>query len=454
MFGAKGDGVTNDTNAFVALGAAVTAAGGGVIDFTPGATYIVGKQTAMLGRVSPRGDLGPLYLSFKPSRILFFIGLTQGLTIRGNGAKMKAAGGLKYGTFNPITGKIIIHPLPYTGDDIAVPYEAMIACKGCSGPIDISNIELDGNFDDQIWGGPRGDVGWQLPCMGLFLSYNTGTIRIDGVDSHHHCQDALQASSVAGGRGGNISNSRFNYSGRNNLSLVGGAGWTFDTCDFNFAARHPTRFSAPAAGADLEAELSTINRAKFINCRFMHNRYSGMASDSGDINGASFDGCTFWSSAGTGVSIYLSKPNFKFTSCTFGGPFTIVGSFSPPEFPIFDRCIFIDDTARSLDGTVGTEQSHADTVGGGTFRDCVIRLNNTPTFGTASSWVYDHCYVNIQYDAPSNLSGIFKNGCQIIGPNLVNYGSFSDNTSTVNGVAVRRTIAPNLTTVTNYDAPG
>ena len=44
MFGAKGDGVTNDSAALAQLGQAVTANGGGVVEFAAGRTYLVGSQ--------------------------------------------------------------------------------------------------------------------------------------------------------------------------------------------------------------------------------------------------------------------------------------------------------------------------------------------------------------------------------------------------------------------------
>src|SRR6476661_534973 len=69
-FGARGDGVTNDTAAFAALGAHVNRIGGGTVALRREATYVVGRQ-------APRG---PYRLS--PDPIIELKGLSQPFEIQ------------------------------------------------------------------------------------------------------------------------------------------------------------------------------------------------------------------------------------------------------------------------------------------------------------------------------------------------------------------------------------
>ncbi len=103
-FGAVGDGITNDTKAFQKASAYLQANGGTLI-IDPG-TYIVGKQ-----KLSGSYDAGSAYFA---EPILEFNNATRPIMITGYKAILKAANGLKYGFFNPITG------LPDSEQDFAL----------------------------------------------------------------------------------------------------------------------------------------------------------------------------------------------------------------------------------------------------------------------------------------------------------------------------------------------
>jgi hypothetical protein len=99
-----------------------------------------------------------------------FVGLAWPLTIRGNGAVLRCARGLRYGTINPVTGARTTPPMPHTAPgELSTPYRWMILVKDCSGAVDISDLELDGNIGAQSIGGNWGDTGWQIPASGLGL---------------------------------------------------------------------------------------------------------------------------------------------------------------------------------------------------------------------------------------------------------------------------------------------
>ncbi len=144
QFGAKGDGVTNDSAALARLAEHVNRQGGGEILFRR-TTYLVGHQTRTTGTA---------HFAFDPAKILEFDGCAAPLILRGNGARIKCARGLRYGTFDRASGKATKHPMPHLGTgEIATPYRFMIKAQNCLGAVDISDFELDGSLDDLLIGG-------------------------------------------------------------------------------------------------------------------------------------------------------------------------------------------------------------------------------------------------------------------------------------------------------------
>ncbi len=423
-YGARGDGATNDTDAFVAMTAAVQAAGGGTIELAPRRTYIVGKQRFLAGKPT-RGDIAAEVLSYLPSRIVWLRGLSGALTIRGNGARLRAADGLRYGTFDPATGHPNAHKMPYTGNDMAYPYDAMIGLHDIAGLVRVENLELDGNCDRLIWGGQRGDTGWQLPGNGMLIE-GCANVTIERVESHHHPLDGLQCGSR---ERFTVSNSRFHHNCRLNGNLRSGANFVATDCDFDHAAKGP-HFSAPAGGFDLEAEIAgdPIIAPRFVRCRFRHNRYQGMASDSGDVWGASFDRCLFWSGADHESNpIYLSRPHFTFTACTFGGPLIVLEpSIRDKRLPLFTACLFTDDPRQgSLDRSVSTETSNINVASGGVmFRGCRFLFTRTRLPGIANPRVvFDRCVLANAPRVYAIIAGTYRD-CRITGA-LVDLNSSS-----------------------------
>lgn len=435
FFGAVADGTTNDTDAFAALGAFIQAQGGGAIELAPGATYIVGKQMFLDGQ-GRAGDIVAQILSYFPSRILWLTNLTRGLTIRGNGARLKAAAGLKYGVFDQHTGAAYSPPMPYLGNDIGLPYDAMIGIHASTGPILIENLELDGNSDNYVWGGQRGDTGWQLPANGMLIE-QCPKVLIENVYSHHHGLDGLQCE--AGGDF-TVLNSRFQYNCRLNGNLRAGIGFMAVNCEFDFAAKG-AHFSAPASGFDIEAEISgePILSPKFVKCKFRHNRYNQMASDTGDVRGASFDGCLFWSGTNDGASVYISRGQFRFHDCVVGGPI-VAGGQGTFDLPLFTSSLFTDDPAYgSLDGSVSTGRSIVNTNStiGLMFKDCAFAFTKTQIPGTPGGIIYEGCTIINPTGFYTVISGTYRNHCVIIGTwiDLGNSSTFylEDDTCTFNG---------------------
>src|SRR3954453_14312097 len=82
-FGARGDGVTNDTRAFAGLSAELNQRGGGTISLGTKRTYMVGAQNA-----------GGTEFGWTPGPVIELRGLPGPLTIVGNGASLRCQPGL------------------------------------------------------------------------------------------------------------------------------------------------------------------------------------------------------------------------------------------------------------------------------------------------------------------------------------------------------------------------
>jgi hypothetical protein len=344
MFGAKGDGVTNDTRAFVELAQVIRANRGGTVELRK-TTYIVGEQLPSL-----RGEGG---WSYPPREIMTFSRLTQPLVVRGNGARLRCADGLRYGTFDARSGRATKNPMPFLGGERASPYTAMIRVENCSGPIEISDIELDGNVERLRIGGQFGDTGWQIPAWGLALLNNSGSETVRNVYTHHHGQDGIYIDGLhgPGSQRRLISNVRSEFNGRQGCSIVGGRGYVFENCKFNHTGRANVA-SAPGAGVDIEAEGGKVNRDfLFNNCEFSDNFGCGMVADSGDSEGATFNNCTFVGT--TAWSAWPRKPRFRFNNCNFIGAIVqAYGDPNPARAAQFHGCTFRDDPRLSPNGKI------------------------------------------------------------------------------------------------------
>jgi hypothetical protein len=187
QFGARGDGTTNDTDAFAAMSARINAVGGGTIVLRP-VTYIVGKQQ----QVEERNGV-----AFAAADIIHLANCRGPVAIEGNGATLRSASGLLYGRFDPRSRMPLGDPAKLELTHRAIPYFGLIFIEKCSGSIDISNIELDGNLQGLRAGGRSAPNGWQAAGTGIRLSGNKGPERLSQIHTHHHAQDGLMLAAAA-----------------------------------------------------------------------------------------------------------------------------------------------------------------------------------------------------------------------------------------------------------------
>lgn len=344
-FGAKGDGKTNDTAAFQALGEWL-AKNGGAVDFMAKATYVVGANLPQ----TPAQTAQHSY-TFLPSRILYIKGGRKPVTIRGNGATMRAAPGLRFGTFGR-DGEATKNKQPWYGKDIAAGYYAMIEIEECRAPVSVSDLSLDGNMAGLDLGGGWGDAGLQLPASGVVARNNRAPWRLTRVRAFRHALDGLMVDEGdASASGAGTTDCDFYENGRQGMSLVGGRGLSFTHSKFRRTRRNTQVNSPPGAGVDIEGEAKEVRDTLFTGCEFSDNGGAGLLAGEGRGGGARFVDCrfvgtTFWAA-------WPAQPGFVFEKCTFVGAIVnVYGSPDAAKATKFTDCYFTDDPSLSPTGQV------------------------------------------------------------------------------------------------------
>lgn len=416
MFGAKGDGRTNDTAAFGRLSRAIAEQGGGVVVLRR-TTYIVGEQ---------RPAVGDENFGFVPAPILSFVDLRGGVTIQGNGATLRCAPGLRYGSFDPRTGEPHRHAMPFLDPRTkATPYAYMVRVERCGGAVKIADLELDGDLPSMRLGTHYGDSGIQIEGTGLFLRDNRGDEIVRNVLSRRHPQDGMMIDGLAdAGLAARVTRLaervRCEDNGRQGCSLIGGRNWRFAGCAFDRTGRVGLG-SAPAAGFDIEAEGGKINRGhRFTDCRFVDNQGCGLVADSGDSADIAFTRCRFVGT--TNWSIWPNKPGMRFADCVVVG--SAVHAFEdadPRRAAQFRRCLFTDDPKLSPTGRVWRE-GRADgslfDMSDGTnvlFENCRMLAVAGAVLPWSTRAIYRDCVMRQGMNSLGYPRGIYQGRTSIIG---------------------------------------
>jgi len=379
-FGAIGDGVTNDTKAFQKASVFLEKNGGTLI-IDPG-TYMVGKQ-----RLSGSYLAGSSYFE---EPVLEFKNATKPIIIKGYKAILKAANGLKYGFFNPITG--FADSIKKEGNRSSYYATAYIFVNavGCKS-ISIKGLTLDGNSEKLNIGSSYEDIGVQLMATGIRM-YNNQSVDIEDCYIHDCGLDAI----IIAWTGlkntdpiypHTIKNVIAQYNGRQGLSWVGGNNLTVINSEFSSTGKalnhNSPVVSKPSAGIDIEIENSIIKNGNFKNCYMNDNAGAGIISIGQDTYNIHFINCTFIGT--TNSAAYPKSPGFSFDSCTFVGKVErIFGCADKSKAISFKDCLFTMDKKMSPTGKVFGDRCE---------------------FYEAQNVVFNHC----SFDADSRALPAFNN---------------------------------------------
>jgi hypothetical protein len=253
-FGAVGNGVQDDFDAFDRMVKAVNAARGGSIALTPGRNYFLGRFVTAANGVTQFSFMN-----------------CDGLAIEGNGATISVKG--DFHRANKLDRGL-------SGLRIA-------DCRNVA----IRNLELVGHVDRMT----REPTLNETPTHGLLFA-GCSEVLVEGVTARHFAGDGLyiregsrpgQNGAYAASRAFRVRNSRFLFNARQGLSIIQLRGGRFENCDFSYSGyvtpevRGSYGSHAPGAGVDIEPNRtpSTSRRVdvltgdiEFQNCRMIGNR--------------------------------------------------------------------------------------------------------------------------------------------------------------------------------------
>lgn len=408
-----GTSTYNCTDDLFAAAQEIQSRDGGILEIPKG-IYNVGKQTFA-------GSAGLGY-AYQPSPMLVIDGCNQPVVIRGNGAVFRVVNGLRFGSFSPTTGLPIVTVPPYYVADSTASIGQVIQITNCRS-VTITDLELDGNINNQIIGGEWGDTGRQLSARGI-LDQENDNVLIENVYSHHHGLDGFETKRTVTSATTTVyphtyTNCRSTYNGRQGVSWTGGNNLTMISCDLSHTGKNGVVYSAPGAGLDIEPETSLGKNGTFINCRFYDNAGVGMLASTGPSSDCAFYNCqmigtTNWS----GWAQSPAASGYRFHDCKIVGAWVWPGGSTDPELAAkWFGCKFLMDPAASPSGVIYSTRMELDSStnvlyqgcafyaasgyllpfsnageAGAIYADCTFEQIGSGTFFTRGNF-YGHCRV-------------------------------------------------------------
>lgn len=310
-FGAKGDGRSDDTDAFVELSAFLTRTGGGVVELRRNAVYRVGRQRR--ARSTYLVGLPILSVSNVPH-----------FEVRMNGATLKFRDGLKFGSFDPSTGQPRRVEAPHLVASDRADIGVAIHAENV-GAFLVSSGTIDCNSNNAVRGGVWGDTGIQCIHTGV-MAQSCDLVEWTDLEIRNSCLDGLSYSfpgltRQATPRPLTVRDVRISNVARNCVSLIGTNQALFDNCRFEKAGMAPNRAgqfgSPPSSCFDIEAEEAECNNIVLRRSRMISGvgTLTAFVTDSGPVSDVLVDDCDLVG------AVWTSKPRTTFRNCRIRGGF-------------------------------------------------------------------------------------------------------------------------------------
>ena len=342
-WGAAGDGAANDTEAFQHLGRSISAMKRGNVRLRDDrAIYVVGRQS--FPRTGTAGG------SFIEQSILRIEGTEGPVEIDGRGATLRAATGLRFGSFDPVSGNrtgAVAPGDPQADEKRADAYWGMIQLRSNHAPVEIRDLELDGNMDGLVlggeWGGPG--EGWQVAAYGIW-ALETERLTIRDVHTFGHATDGIHIEDPTPARCHpapcyrliDVTSER---NGRNGLTFAGGYGLRIEGSSFSHNGMGRIS-SNPRAGIDIEPHSLARDIVIGEGTRIEDNLGIGLVADTGDTSGITIE--KTFIRAGRSHALWVAKPDFTCAESHIVGAVIHPFSGRPARGPLAYRGCLIEDT--------------------------------------------------------------------------------------------------------------
>lgn len=366
--GAIGDGSSDDATLIANHAAAqrisqwVMDAGGGKIIIEYG-DYKFGKQDFA-------GATGLNY-AYKMRQMFSIHGCTKPVIIEIQGATFSLVDGIKFGSYNPVSGAPYFPSLPFTNRDYIADAGYFIQAYGNKAVSITGSGDILGNADNAVLGGYWGDTGYQIAGYGIELTGNERHFVSGLINIQNTCLDGILSNPIHGYQDHQtiIVGVTSEYNCRQGISVTGGQGTFLQSCKLNYTGQGAF-YSSPGSGCDIESEQpggedpeKGIKRFIANLCEFVGNLNTGMVADSGSSSDILFNMCRFL--AVDGYAIWPNKPNMRFLYCNiFGG---VVNTYAGT---LFSHCNWSDSV--SLEESPPAQSVD---VYGSVWEDCTFYLS-------------------------------------------------------------------------------
>ncbi|MEP7163340.1 MAG: right-handed parallel beta-helix repeat-containing protein [Ferruginibacter sp.] len=379
-FGAKGNGHSDDQDAFAKASAFFNNRKGHGKLVIPKGVYIVGRQKFA------GSDIGSKNIAYVGDNVLDLKDCHDMIIEGKPGATLKHRDSLRIGTFSPVTGEPFKHSIKeiYLKTEYAR-YASnagnMISVSNC-GNINITGLKLNGNTANFMFGGNWG-IGrnaYELIHYGInILDSHDVDIKNCGIENFA-CDGIYIANLGQEMKTYNITidKCKVNYSGRNGLSWLGGENIRVSNAEFSNSGQGVVHES-PAAGIDIEVENNSFCRnGYFYNCTMENNIGSAIASGSKALSSnVLFKKCI--AASPVYYTVFADAASHRFEDCKLYGTVLVwYRGMIEKDAVKFRRCLFEENYKgkKMYDGTyqLGIEAT------GVQVDSCIFRAYTTSSY--------------------------------------------------------------------------